>query len=622
MKPHAKKTGGKLVSFPGWFERPVATFIIGFIVILTFYSIYQAYFPSIRNTIGHDYAYFLPHLLDGFFWYSNNGLSEVPWFTPSYGGGLPNFPNPQSIYYSIPQFISFLVDPLSSIKTTLLLFGTAGFAGCYILLKDIFNFKKSTSLLGATIFLFNGFFAHRMQVGHITYHSFMLFPYLYYVILNNCTHDKRVHPMPFVMENVIGGLILAYMIYSGSFYIIPPVYLALAVCTILYLLYVNGQLNTRMFLAKTVLTALVGLLLAASKLNASLSYLSLFPRDLYPLPGIDDFFNLISLCFNCLFSIPDADFANKVTVNKVFMLERHEYEFGVGIAAFLLVLTGSAYFIFKRLFMPAEKISVKNRILIAICFSLSAIPLLLNYYTPGYNLVLKSIPFIKNTSTNIRWFCTYIPILVLISCLTIEKIRFLSVNSTVVCISGILLTLLTSVSLDMKFYKNQPYDPLVITNAYHELISGSVKPEIRTICIQSSDTIGNSIYPVSGNGTFIAGCSVIFPYEPLFGYRLENFPRKQLVEGPVMMELPGGFLNIKNPSSYVFPDENKCKPGDHFKTSQKSEAEKFVNYRPFKFQMSERQHLANSITLVSLALCSLFSVLFASWKTLGKTAGH
>src|SRR5688572_23411146 len=133
--------------------------------------------------MGEDYSLFFPAMLDGVYWYHVNGLSEVPWFTPAFGGGLPKFPNPQSVYYSVEQFLCFVTDPLTSIRITLFIFALLGFVGFYLLLKRIFLLSSSTSLLGATAFLFNGFFIHRMIMGHITFHPFMLFPLLAYLLL-------------------------------------------------------------------------------------------------------------------------------------------------------------------------------------------------------------------------------------------------------------------------------------------------------------------------------------------------------------------------------------------------------------------------------------------------------
>ena len=105
---------------------------------IIFYFVFQSFFPG-NGMMGADYSLFFPSMLDGVFWYKVNGLTAVPWFTPAFGGGLPKFPNPQSVYYSLEQFLCFVTDPLTSIKITLFLFALVGFVGFYLLLKRIFH---------------------------------------------------------------------------------------------------------------------------------------------------------------------------------------------------------------------------------------------------------------------------------------------------------------------------------------------------------------------------------------------------------------------------------------------------------------------------------------------------
>ena len=109
---------------------------------------------------------------------------------------------------------------------------------------------------------------------------------------------------------------------------------------------------------------------------------------------------------------------------------------------------------------------------------------------------------------------------------------------------------------------------------------------------------------------FTAGVSQMHPYEPIFGYRLENFPLGTLYMAPAMEEYQGQ-LNLKNPSSYVFPAENNCAPGDHFKVTQKAEAELFRNYKPFPFKMSSQQRIANWLTVISLMFLACLGVFLA-----------
>src|SRR6476619_2123806 len=66
---------------------------------------------------GHDYRYFISRLIDTNLHIQRNGLS-IQWYTPSFGGGLPAFPNPQHLEYSIVQLFSFLINPWSAILLT------------------------------------------------------------------------------------------------------------------------------------------------------------------------------------------------------------------------------------------------------------------------------------------------------------------------------------------------------------------------------------------------------------------------------------------------------------------------------------------------------------------------
>src|SRR5215216_7213206 len=67
--------------------------------------------------VGHDYRYFIPRLIDTNLHIQRNGLS-IQWYTPSFGGGLPAFPNPQHLEYSLVQALTFLVNPWLALLLT------------------------------------------------------------------------------------------------------------------------------------------------------------------------------------------------------------------------------------------------------------------------------------------------------------------------------------------------------------------------------------------------------------------------------------------------------------------------------------------------------------------------
>ena len=119
-------------------------FLIIFIFTLHQF-IFLDFFPNSKNRIGPDYEYFLPNFLYGKIWFKNNFLF-VPWFTPSFCCGIPFFADPQSMYYSIPQIIFIIFDPILSLKLTFLILSIFSYSGMFLLAKQVFKFDNYTSL--------------------------------------------------------------------------------------------------------------------------------------------------------------------------------------------------------------------------------------------------------------------------------------------------------------------------------------------------------------------------------------------------------------------------------------------------------------------------------------------
>ena len=150
----------------------------GIVLFLLYLIIFLRFLPNRFGLMGHDYSIVLPALLDNFIWFNKNGLMEVPWFTPSFCGGFLNFTHPQGMTYSLPTFLILFFDPLSTILMTFLLFAALGFLGSYLMLRSGFHFSQPSAFFGAGLFLFNGFYSHRMLVGHFGFCSFMTIPLL------------------------------------------------------------------------------------------------------------------------------------------------------------------------------------------------------------------------------------------------------------------------------------------------------------------------------------------------------------------------------------------------------------------------------------------------------------
>jgi hypothetical protein len=576
------------------------------VLLLGHFAIFGSFIPNKNEQMGHDYSFYLPALLDGYFWYKTNGIWGIPWFTPSFCGGSLNSLNINNGYYTIPQFLTFLTDPLSAVRLTLFLFAGLGLFGFYLLLRNAFSASRHTALLGGGLFLFNGFYAHRMLIGHIFIHSFMLLPLITFFMLRPLPAGANARRTSIIFDITIGGFLFAYMVVSGiSSFMIPSI-ISIVIIGLIHGLIFGNHLN---FWLRLIGSGLAGVFLCASKLTAIFSLIKTFPRSAYKLPGAESFLTAAWLLLKSLFVSPAFDPARtNMLTNVQWLLERHEWEYSVTIIP-LLIMLFAGWKIFRRMQLKdlVLKLNWKQYFQIGAIAALLVLPVAVNTYASGWNTFLKQLPLLKNSSSLIRWFIIYIPIVVLAATLILEKIALSSNYKLGIIVISMATVIALNALTERDFYHSQNYDPQGIIKTYNLVKEGLWKPEIKNIGVYLNKN-GQTIMPLFRNDMLIHGASQLLCYEPLFGYRLEDFPIKTLHPGPAMAENKG-VLNIKNPSCYVWPEANDCEPGDHFTVEQKESAKAFLNYRPFPFKMPILQRLANWVNGLSLIAALFFLTL-------------
>ncbi len=579
------------------------------LLIIVYYTIFGQFFPNKHEQMGHDYSFYLPSLLDGYFWYQINGLWKIPWFTPSFCGGSLNYININNGYYTVPQFITFFTDPLTAVRFTFLLFAGLGLSGFYLLLRRAFFTSQTISFLGAGLFMFNGFYAHRMLIGHLFLHSFMLLPFIAFILLRPLPEEKKGRHWQFVFDIVIGGFLFAYMVQSGfSSFMIPGI-ISIVVAGLIHGLLFGKQCH---FLIRWVGSGFVGILLCSSKLVAIFSLMESFPRSGYKLPGARSFFEAAWLMLKSLFISPAFDPCRieKLT-NVQWHLGRHEWEYSVTFIPLIIMLYGG-----WKILQQIEKkdlglkLSRIQWLSVAAITALLILPVALNTFSPGWNTFLKQLPLLKNLSNLIRWVIIYIPIVILATTLILEKIAISSKYKLGIIVISMAAVIALNALTERNFYHSQNYDPEEIIKTYNLVKEGLWMPEITNIGVYLNKN-GQTVMPLFRNNMLIHGASQLLCYEPLFGYRLEDFPIKSLHPGPAMEENKG-VLNIKNPSCYVWPEVNNCEPGDHFTVEQKEAAKTFLNFRHFPFQMPTSQRIANWINGLSLIAALFFLTLYGA----------
>jgi hypothetical protein len=587
------------------------------LLLIAYHVIYGAFFPTPQGTIGSDYGGSLAGLVDGFIWFEKNGPWAVPWFSPGFCGGVPFFADPQSGYYSVPQWLTFLVDPLSASYLTLLIFASVGYFGTYLLARRSFELDPWWAILAASLFFFNGFLAHRMIVGHLGYHGLTLAPWLALALLTHTPNRGTT-----IGLGILAGGIAAYWLHSGLTTLMIPAAMSVGLLLLVYRL---QRPWPRDLWVRILISVSVSLILCVSKLVSSLSFYSQFERTQYPLPGFENPIALVVANLLALFapSKTAAYVGANWLVNSQWLLMPHEWAYGFTIAPILI------YTLARKLKKKeASRLNqIENRAKCLDCAGMECfikisvvtaiivialMPLIYQFYTPTLNSWLKEQPLLGATAAPMRWLIIYLPAIPIISALLAQRVL---VNHQAQAPRLIVRVLVVMILLNLaefwQYFKDQPYHPETILAGYQLLAADSSHHRIHSI--------GYMPVPDSGvwsnlerNDRAVDGISELRCYSPAFGYRLEKFPQGKLMVGDVMLE-HDGYLNIKNPACYVFPIENRCAPGDHFRVEDRKQAEAFVTYAPFDFIKSRTQQAADILTISGLLGLSTFLLFVWPW---------
>ncbi len=574
------------------------------VLLGAFAGIYGGFFPLPGERMGHDFALTLTGLEDGYFWFRNNGFA-IPWFTPAFCAGQPYFADPQSIYYSLPQALTFLAGPVVAAYWTLLACATAMFWGGYLLMRRVFAARYAAAVLVGGLLMFNGFLPHRLAIGHFGYHAIAAIPWLALLLLLPVRRRGDA-----LAATVAAGGLLAYLVHGGFGTLILPGALSVAIVAVMHGLR-GGDMKP--FVARGLLASLVAIGLSIGKLSAGFSLLAQYPRSDYLLPGAAPFDALIiALAGLALPSQWAYELGAPRLVNVQWSPDVHEWAYGFTLVPFVLLL---ALAIRWRRGGRRFEWSHGKGVLLALLAVCLALPLAFGTWSPGWNAFLKSLPVLGSASFPFRWLIAYLLPLAALIGIALGRAGWDDARTSALAAAAcLLLTVLLTAIEPRGFYQNQGFDARPVMMIDRLVRSGKMTPGIERLGseVDIKTSAGDQI-ALRSNSTFLVGVSQVFCYNPIFGYRLEKFSAEGLVAGDVL-QARDGYLNLKNPACYVFPEENGCRPGDRFREDQIEQAKRFVAYRPFEFALSSRQEWANRITLLSCGLAAIFLLVWAAIK--------
>ena len=528
--------------------------------------------PGPEGRLGYDYARELPRLLAGDYFFAQNGPFVLPWFSPAFGAGLPYYAHPASTYVSLPQWLSFVFQPVLALQLTLLATLALAFSGTWLLCRRVFALSESSALLGATLFALDGFHSARLLIGHLGMHSSALAPLLAFFLLRPLPEKRRGR---IALDALLAGLVLAYMFQSGNVHGIGPV--LLAVGSLACLAALAGR-STSGFGPRLVFAGLVALVLCFEKLEGSLAYLASFPREGYPLPGARDAWTLVRVLFGSLFLAPPVEAGNAGFVGLDFALDPHEWDFSLGLVPLLVLGIAALRGVGRPRALP-----------LALLGLLLALPFVLNLHGERWTPFLKSLPLLRSSSSLLRWFFAYVPFVAVLAALAAERLRPARVSSAP-ALAACGLALLLQLGADRSFYEHQPYDPRAVVEGWSRRAD---PPPIRSVV----DPRGLAL---ARDDALVRGESQLACIEPLFGYRLEWFPRSGVHAGDAL-SAAGGSFNFHDPRGFL-----EARPGAVFPVQEREALARFLAYGPLEGSPSS--------WTPALGLAALLLALALAWK--------
>ena len=549
--------------------------------------------------VGHDHRYYLPRLLDTDLHLRLNGPA-IQWYTPSFGGGLPAFPNPQHLQHSILQLFTFVMSPWLAVLTAAVVYALVGFYAFASYLRTRIGLSKEAAVLGAVFLIGNGFFIEHLIVGHV---GFQMFP-LVALLLTALTDTSRSA----AANAGLVALTLALTLYQAGVYLI--ILLALSLTLTLPVLVL---VDPRLLLPHRVVTIALGggllaAVIAAPKISAVLAFMRHFPRetsDVYPIGTVHALAGFGAQLVGAMIIAPAVWMAGRdpALVSAGYSwatggsVQIGIWEVDTGLSPVLVLCLAVAA---VRASAPARLRALadldRRRKVALVLVALISWVLIESTLARGvvYPL-LKELPILRSLHVNHRIAATFILPLSIVGAVVLD--RWTSPARTWVLRIGIVIAVLC------------PAAYMLLPATVH-FRTFDVRPVIALAeKIRAGERLPvDSIAAVPDGEAFGMGASSYRPYEPLFGYGLETFVA-EIRPGPIR-ELHDGAFNMTHPASLVYPELNGLRVFERI--ADRGALDAFASRQQPTWRTPASQAWLNAAALLALAGC--LAVLVRGWR--------
>jgi hypothetical protein len=519
--------------------------------------------------VGHDFRYYIPRLLDTDLHVRINGMA-VQWYTPTFGGGLPAFANPQHLQYSALQLLTYFVNPWIAVLVTLFAVSVAGFFGMYVFLRRRLQLDAPASTLGAVFFLGNGFHIEHAIVGHV---GFMLFP-LSAVLLAVLTDRRR----PIAGAACAVALVLAAMLFQASVYLI--ILTSVSLCLTLPLVYLIDR--SRIALSRVLAIAAAGLMLfvliCTSKLYAGFALARLFPREIFDVHDaglLQALAGVAAQLAGVMTIVPVLALAGLDVTRVAGVLSRLVgspphialWELDTGLSPVLLLVLlvagGAGLVRLARYGLPRLTVKQKRAILaLGIMTWLVIEAAIADGFVYPY---LKELPLLRSLHVNPRMTAVFILPLSIAGAAAVARWTWVP-RYRVLCTTAIAIAIVCPLAF------------LLLPADSHLRTFDATMSVADAARIRAGERLPvTGIANVSDADALSLGASSYRPYEPMFGYSLETFATETHLGH--IREVAGGYFNMTHPASLVFPDVNGLRPFERIHATDGDRLDAFVQRR-------------------------------------------
>lgn len=576
--------------------------ILAISVFLVLYS--NATYPL----VGHDFRLFLSRVIDTHLHYKVNGFS-IQWYTPSFGGGLPAYPNPLQMQFSLTQLLTWFTNPWNAVLVSSVIYAVVGFVVAFYFLRDVLGFTPLSAILGSVFFIGNGFFIERVVIGHVNFITFPLIIIPVYAILNP--------KLPRWLAGVLVSLTAAVLVYSGGVYI--GVVGGLAVLIILPLVYFlkPSLISWRKIWPVLAWGGVLTILLCGSKLYATSAYMQNFARevrDQYTVNWYTGLGGLIAQLGGTMTALPFLKLIGKSSLVFVVRLQAWtgtpysfwELDSSLSPALLLLLVLGAWTALIRKPNPDVKNIFKKT--IAGLCL-ITAVVLTVEFSIAKGFLFneLSTLPVLKSLHANTRFTAAFILPLAILGAKIFsdwsEKVK--STKKTIIAfvlIDGLALVTLWGYYLLPMVVQQRFFEIESLTETYRRISAGETFP-VKTIVPDMND------YEV-----FIYQASnVTRHYEPLFRDQNELF--HPLVHAGSVYDISNGYFNFTNPTGYVFPEVNGTQMYELISVSDRGKLDDFLNRRQPEWKLPLTQIIldwAAGLTLI-LVICAVCIFLVGKW---------